>query len=105
MNYEVIDSWIKVKDKDSFIMAKEIIRKEGLFIGGSSGTVLKGVFQYLKKNNLEKNKNLKVLVIFPDSSTNYLSTFIRDEWMVGMGYLPSTILENKKHIFYGFKLK
>jgi len=49
LNYEVIDSWVKVGDKESFIMAREIIKKEGLFIGGSSGSVLVGLFRYLKE--------------------------------------------------------
>lgn len=53
---------------------------------------------------MENDKNLRVLVVFSDSSTNYLSTFIKDEWMVGMGYLPPNLLEDKTHHFYGKKL-
>ena len=77
LNNEIIDEYIKVNDEDSFKTAKQLIREEGLLVGGSSGTA---TFAALKAAEpLEENQNC--LVILPDSIRNYLSKFVNDEWM------------------------
>lgn len=73
----LVDEYIKVDDKNSFLMARRLIREEGLLVGGSSGTA---VFAALKAaKNLKKGQ--KCLVILPDSIRNYLSKFVDDQWM------------------------
>ena len=74
---KIIDEYIKIPDKESFQMARDIIEKEGLLIGGSSGGAVWAATQVAKK----LNKGDKCLVILPDSIRNYLSKFIDDEWM------------------------
>ena len=74
---KIIDEYIKIPDKESFQMARDIIKKEGLLIGGSSGGAVWAATQVAKK----LNKGDKCLVILPDSIRNYLSKFIDDEWM------------------------
>ena len=77
LNNEIIDEYIKVNDEDSFKTAKQLIREEGLLVGGSSGTA---TFAALKAaQQLEINQNC--LIILPDSIRNYLSKFVNDEWM------------------------
>jgi cystathionine beta-synthase/cysteine synthase A len=77
LNNEIIDEYIKVNDEDSFKTAKQLIREEGLLVGGSSGTA---TFAALKAAQpLEANQNC--LIILPDSIRNYLSKFVNDEWM------------------------
>ena len=74
---KIIDEYIKIPDKESFQMARDIIKKEGLLIGGSSGGAVWAATQVAKK----LNKGDKCLVMLPDSIRNYLSKFIDDEWM------------------------
>lgn len=48
LNYKYIDAWSKTTDDDAFGTAREIIRKEGLLVGGSSGSAVAGAIKYLK---------------------------------------------------------
>lgn len=77
LDNNLVDQYIKVNDEDSFKTAKDLIKKEGLFIGGSSGSAVWAGLQAAKK--LDKNQNC--LIILPDSIRNYLSGFIDDAWM------------------------
>jgi len=73
----VVDKWYKTSDKESFIMARRLIREEGLLCGGSSGSAMVAAVQAAK----ELNKNQRCLVILPDSVRNYMSKFLNDNWM------------------------
>jgi cysteine synthase A len=77
LNNKIIDKYIKVNDEDSFKTARQLIKEEGLLVGGSCGTA---TFAALKAaESLEENQNC--LVILPDSIRNYMSKFVNDEWM------------------------
>jgi hypothetical protein len=81
-------------------MARQIIQQEGIFCGGSCGSALIGTLNYLKQINAHKNKNLKVVLLFPDSTTNYLTRFMKQEWMVASGYQDwQTLVNNKSMLF------
>lgn len=77
LDNNLVDQYIKVNDEDSFKTAKDLIKQEGLFIGGSSGSAVWAGLQAAKK----LNKNQNCLIILPDSIRNYLSGFIDDLWM------------------------
>jgi len=77
LDNELIDQYIKVDDKNSFQTAKKLIKDEGLFIGGSSGSAVWAGLQAAKA----LNKNQNCLIILPDSIRNYLSGFVDDTWM------------------------
>ncbi|AHE65711.1 pyridoxal-phosphate dependent enzyme [Legionella oakridgensis] len=77
----LIDAYVKTNDKDSFHMARQLIRKEGLLVGGSSGAAMWAALQAAK--TLEKGQ--KCLVILPDSIRNYMSKYASDEWMKEQG--------------------
>ena len=79
----IIDHYIKVNDKDSFLMARRIIKEEGLLIGGSSGSAVHASLQAAAK--LDKTQSC--LVILPDSIRNYLTKFVDDSWMIDNGYI------------------
>ena len=77
LDNKLIDKYMKINDKDSFNMARRIIKEEGLLVGGSSGGAVWAAMQEAK--SLNKNENC--LVILPDSIRNYLSKFPNDKWM------------------------
>lgn len=84
---EYIDEWVKTSDQPSFIMARRMIRQEGLLCGGSSGSTMYAAIDYIKKNNIGKDK--RVVVICADSVRNYMTKFLSDEWMIENGFMAA----------------
>lgn len=81
MNLNSMDEIIQVTDQESFFMAKKLIKKEGLLIGGSSGSAFAGTIKYLlKKQTTKSSKKLNILTIFPDSYSRYICRFLNDNW-------------------------
>ena len=83
LDNNLIDEYIKINDADSFYTARELIRYEGLLVGGSSGAAMWGALQAARS----LNKGQKCLVILPDSIRNYMSKFASDAWMQDQGML------------------
>ena len=82
LDQELVDHWVYVGDRDSFRMARRLIREEGLLVGGSSGTAVWAMLQALESYPRVR----KALVILPDSIRNYLSKFVSDDWMAEHGF-------------------
>ena len=83
LDNSLVDQYIKTADKESFLMAKRLIKEEGLLCGGSCGAAMYGAIQAAK--SLDKNQ--KCLVILPDSIRNYLTKFVDDNWMKDKGFM------------------
>ena len=77
LDNSLIDKYVKVNDEDSFDIARQLIKKEGLLCGGSSGTVVWAALEEAK--SLKKGQ--KCLCILADGIRNYMSKFVSDEWM------------------------
>merc|ERR1719191_548368 len=73
------DHWVKSNDHDSFTFARALIRHEGLCIGGSCGSAMHGAYDYIKQAKL--GKDATVVVLFADSTRNYMSKFLDDDWL------------------------
>lgn len=85
----VVD-WIeRAGDRESFLWARQLVRQEGIFAGGSSGSALAGAMKYGRK----LSGNRLPVVIFPDSGSRYLSKFYDDKWMREFGFLSTELGE------------
>ena len=82
LDFSVIDEMIRVNDRDSFRMTRELLQKEGLFVGISSGSAVLGALRYA-----EKLKEGTLVVLLPDSGRNYLRKVFNDDWMREQGFL------------------
>jgi cystathionine beta-synthase len=82
----VVDEWIRVSDRDSFLTARRLAREEGLLVGGSSGSTVWGAIEYAKRLGPDS----RVLTILADSGRSYLSKFLDDNWMLEHGFLERT---------------
>ncbi|MEB2332806.1 MAG: pyridoxal-phosphate dependent enzyme [Anaerolineaceae bacterium] len=83
LDLSVVDAIERAGDRESFLWARQLVRQEGIFAGGSSGSALAGAIKYCRKL---KGERLPV-VIFPDSGSRYLSKFYDDKWMREFGFL------------------
>ena len=83
VDFDVIDGFEKVTDKDAAIMTRRIAREEGIFAGNSSGAAMAGLLQ-LKDRFREDDV---VVVIFNDHGTRYLGKMFNDEWMRARGFI------------------
>jgi cystathionine beta-synthase len=82
VDFNIIDHFEKVTDKDAAIMTREITRKEAIFAGNSAGSAMAGLLQM--KDMFKKDD--VVVVIFHDHGTRYLGKMFNDEWMMEKGY-------------------
>lgn len=82
-NSQVVDEWVRVSDKESFLAARRVARTEGLLIGGSCGTCVAAALRYAERLT---PRDLMV-VVMPDTGRNYLSKCYNDEWMRENGYM------------------
>ena len=82
-DFDNIDDIYQVSDKHAFHHARELVKKEGILAGGSSGAALWGVLKLAK--SLEKPA--RIVTIFPDSAARYLSTIFNDKWMKENGFI------------------
>ena len=83
-DFEIIDRYVKVSDEDSAFAAREIAKKEGMFVGYTSGAALHGVRILAEEGEFDKNS--RVVVIFPDHGSRYISKIYSDEWMAEQGF-------------------
>jgi cystathionine beta-synthase len=83
MDPDVVDEWVRVSDRDSFLWARRLAREEGILAGGSGGTSLVASIEVAKRLGPGK----RVLTMIPDSGRNYLSKFYDDNWMLEHGFL------------------
>ena len=77
LDRSVVDKWIKSADKESFIMARRLIREEGLLCGGSSGATMSCAIQAAK----DLKPGQKCVALLADGVRNYMTKFLDDQWL------------------------
>lgn len=98
VNFDLIDGFTKVTDKDAAVYTRKLALEEGLFVGMSSGSAIKGLLQ-LKD---EFGPDDVVVVLFHDSGSRYVGKIFNDDWMRERGYLEDEVTKAedliKEHI-------
>jgi cystathionine beta-synthase len=84
LHKDVIDRYIRVSDRDSFVAARRLVAREALFAGGSSGTAICAALQVARE--LDDPEAL-VVTLLPDGGRPYLSKVFNDHWMREHGYM------------------
>ena len=83
VNFDIIDGFTKVTDKDAALYTQRLAKDEGMFLGNSAGAAIKGVLQL--KNEFKKED--VVVVLFHDHGSRYVGKIFNDDWMRKMGYI------------------
>jgi len=88
LELDMIDEMVQVDDRESFLMTRRLVREEGIFCGGSSGSAVVGL---MKSELVRRLKPGQIaVVLLPDSGNRYLSKLFDDTWMRENGFLPSS---------------
>jgi cystathionine beta-synthase len=98
VNFDVIDLFIKVTDKDGALAARRLSREEGLFVGWSSGSALHGALEYAREN---MKKDDVMVILLPDHGTRYLAKVYNDQWMKDHGFTESRSFQTARDIISG----
>lgn len=85
-----------VSDKDAFNIARELLKKEGIMAGSSSGTLLTAALKYCREQTTPK----RVVTLFPDSGNKYLSKMYNDDWMLDQGFLKRPVYGDLRDLIY-----
>jgi cystathionine beta-synthase len=83
VDFNIIDGFTKVTDKDAAVFTQKLAKEEGMFLGNSAGAAIKGLLQL--KNHF--NEDDVVVVLFHDHGSRYVGKMFNDDWMKKMGYL------------------
>ncbi|TPN88649.1 PLP-dependent cysteine synthase family protein [Aquimarina algicola] len=86
-DFDVIDKFEKVSDEDSAHTARDLVKKEGMFLGYTSGAAIQGAKQLAIQGEFDENSN--VIIILPDHGSRYMSKVFSDDWMTEQGFFDT----------------
>jgi len=95
VDFDVIDLFIKVTDKDGALMTRKLAKEEGLFVGWSSGSAVHGALEYAREHL--KQSDLMVILL-PDHGTRYLAKVYNDQWMKDHGFAETPYATTARHL-------
>jgi cystathionine beta-synthase len=82
---KLLDDIVRVDDRECFLTARDLVRREGLYAGGSSGAAVAGAIKYARESGKREN----IVVLLPDGASKYLSKVFNDEWLRENGFLET----------------
>ena len=86
-DFNLIDQFVKVTDAESAHTARKVTRTEGIFVGYTSGAAMQAVFQLAETKYFDEKS--KIVVIFPDHGSRYMSKIYSEQWMEEQGFFDS----------------
>ena len=86
-DFDAIDRFVKVTDEESAHTARELAKTEGMFVGYTSGATTQGVKQLAEEGEFDENS--KVVIMFPDHGSRYMSKIYSDDWMEEQGFFDT----------------
>jgi cystathionine beta-synthase len=95
-DFDLIDHFMKVTDEESAHTTREIAKREGLFVGYTSGAVMQAIKQYADEGEFTEESN--VIAIFPDHGSRYMSKVFSDDWMNEQGFFDSINAEEVQKV-------
>lgn len=95
VDFEMIDSFVKVTDKDGAIMARKLSREEGLFVGWSSGSAVHGALEYAREHLTADDL---MVILLPDHGSRYLAKIYNDQWMQDHGFLETRTFDTARDV-------
>ncbi len=87
MDFDIVDDFVRVTDREAMIMTRRLCREEGMFVGGSCGMAMAGALQWLCERRDELSGDEVVVVLLPDGGFRYLGKIYNDAWMRDHGFL------------------
>jgi len=82
---KLLDDIVRVDDRECFLTARDLVRLEGLYAGGSAGAAVAGALKYARESGKREN----IVVLLPDGAAKYLSKVFNDEWLRENGFLET----------------
>ncbi|MGB3182250.1 MAG: cystathionine beta-synthase [Cyclobacteriaceae bacterium] len=95
VDFDMIDTFVKVTDKDGAIMTRRLAREEGMFVGWSCGSAVHGALEYARQH---LNEDDVMVIILPDHGTRYLNKIYNDDWMKDHGFTETKTFHTAKDI-------
>jgi len=87
MDFDLVDDYVQVSDRDSMVTTRRLAREEGMFVGGSCGMAMAGALQWVRDHRGELRESDVVVVLLPDGGFRYLGKIYNDDWMREHGFL------------------
>ncbi len=91
LDRSLVDEWVKTSDQPSFLLARRLIREEGLLVGGSSGSAMYAALQAAPR----LRESQTCVVVLPDGVRNYMTKFVDDKWMRDNGFFQAKRIEGR----------
>ena len=95
VDFDFIDHFVKVTDKDAAIATRRLSREEALFVGWSCGSAVQGALEYARENLTDDDV---MVIILPDHGTRYLGKVYNDNWMKDHGFIEEREFASAKDI-------
>lgn len=87
MDFDLVDDYVQVADRDAMVTTRRLARDEGMFVGGSCGMAMAGALQWLREHRDRLRDSDVVVVLLPDGGFRYLGKIYNDDWMREHGFL------------------